>query len=260
MTLVSGDAALRLRLELMETRRMEVLSENVDKKAMGVNEAVNVTLKLWDHSGRRRIVVGIGGFPASGKTTIAKEVTRQINEVHGASLAAHLPMDGFHFPNAILEARKLDHIKGGLATYDVSQLTQKLLEFRREPYSAHRAPDYIRELHEVQEDRIELEEEVRILVVEGIYVGYGEGNWRNVRALIDVLFFLDASPASCADRIVARNLAVGRGSELIKRKLINDFGFMEKCLTILGNADYIISPQISESGLADGSVPRTVES
>lgn len=241
-SLVFGDSALRERLAALEERRLQALDNNTDTPVIAIDEGPTIALNAWEESGRRRVIVGIGGFPASGKTSLAKKMTAHINDDHGSALAAHLPMDGFHRRNDVLNAKGLQDVKGDLVTYDLEGFTRKLVEFRAEPFVRMTAPDYIRLEHEVCDDAIEIVAEARILVVEGIYVGYAEGDWSEARALFDPLIYLDIDPAVCADRIVSRNIEARRDSELIRHKLRNDFGFMEKGITILPQADYILQP------------------
>lgn len=177
---------------------------------------------------------------------MAKQVVGHLNEHYGPGYAAHLPMDGFHYPNSRLERDGLDKIKGDISTYDVDGLTEKLGEVRYRGHSTILAPDYVREMHEVCEGAIEIPASARAVVVEGIYIGYMGGTWSKVRALLDVLFYLNADANICAKRIIARNRAVGRSEEMIKRKLWNDFDFMERTINILREADYIVYPPVGE--------------
>ena len=55
-------------------------------------------------SGRR--LIAIVGAPGSGKSTVAEGLIAQVNAVHPGG-AAILPMDGYHFDDAVLDARGL---------------------------------------------------------------------------------------------------------------------------------------------------------
>ena len=59
-----------------------------------------------------RLVVGIAGPPASGKSTLAEAVVSHINMADGKTGAALLPMDGYHLDNGLLGARGLLDRKG----------------------------------------------------------------------------------------------------------------------------------------------------
>lgn len=241
------DSMLRSRLAEVEELRAEALSDANRKSNISVNDAAITIARMCRVGCSHRIVAGVCGFPASGKTTMAKQVVGLLNEHHGDGYAAHLPMDGFHYPNARLERYGLDKIKGDISTYDVDGLIEKLGEVHSHGHSAISAPDYVRELHEVHEGAIEIPTDARAVVVEGIYIGYTTGAWSKVRALLDVLFYLDIGADVCAQRIIARNRATSRSEEMIKRKLWNDFCFMERTINVLREADYIIRSSAIES-------------
>jgi pantothenate kinase len=241
--LISNNGALLQKLLLINSVRDQAMAANRDKPVVAFDDAANVILKLSERAAPGRVIVGVGGFPASGKTTWGKAVVRNINELRLANLAAHLPMDGFHFQNDLLVADRRDRIKGDVSTYDVESYARTLIRYRDSPNAVLLAPDYCRTRHDVVEDMIEIGPEVRILVTEGIYVGYSTGaGWSAIRRLVDLLFYVDVSPDECADRIVARNLEVGRSELMIEEKLRNDFEFMEKSIQILRQADYIVRP------------------
>ena len=125
----------------------------------------------------------------------------------------------------------------------MSAYVRTLLEYKASAGTDLWAPDYVRERHEVVANRIEILAEVRVLVTEGIYVGYPAGKWCEVKELLDVLLYVDVRPEECADRIVSRNLEAGRNTPVfIERKLSNDFEFMNHSIQILQSADYLIRP------------------
>ncbi|MCH2248226.1 MAG: hypothetical protein MK042_00350, partial [Cognatishimia sp.] len=60
--------------------------------------------------GSGRSLVAIAGAPASGKSTLAAEMTGALRQA--GRKARLIPMDGFHLDNAVLEARGLLSRKG----------------------------------------------------------------------------------------------------------------------------------------------------
>jgi pantothenate kinase len=219
--------------------RVQALTATGQTPVVNLDAAAEMVVERWEVA-RRRIIVGIGGFPASGKTTAADVLVRLILKSRRDALAVHLPMDGFHFPNEVLEARGLEEIKGALSTYDRKAFEATLAAYKRSAGVPLLAPDYVRARHEISENAIVISSHVGILVTEGIYVGYAADEWRRIRELLDFLFYLDASPEICAERIVARNMDAGRTDSVIERKLRNDFDFMERSITILQQAEYIL--------------------
>jgi pantothenate kinase len=241
--LVSNNERLWQQLCVVNSMRGQALAMSSNKPVVDIDGAKDIILGCLDKENIPRIIVGIGGFPASGKTTLAKALVRDINTASRATVAAYLPMDGFHFPNSRLIAEGREVIKGDIATYDVVAYVAKLLAYKQSFGISLFAPDYIREKHDVFENMIEISPESRVLVTEGIYVGHiTGGGWGEVRSLLDILFYLDTDPEQCADRIVSRNLELERDDSMIEGKLTNDLRFMAGSVHILQAADYIIRP------------------
>jgi pantothenate kinase len=239
--LVLNNPALLENLRSVNALRNEGKGRAQGTPVIGPEEVLHLILKRWEAKGRRRIVAGISGFPASGKTTFAKSISHSINDLCHSNLAIHLPMDGFHLSNEKLLAEGLESIKGDLATFDVTSYVKTILSYTQHTDSPLFAPDYVREKHDVAEDAIEIKPEIRILITEGIYVGYPAAGWEKLKPLLDVLFYLDLNPEQCADRIVVRSLAAGRSRERIIQQVKKDFRFMKTCVQILPNADYIVN-------------------
>lgn len=248
--IVRNNPALLENLQSVNVLRGETLKAASKKPVIGQGEAIGHILQRWEAKGHSRIVAGIGGFPASGKTTFAKSLSQSINKQLHANVSIHLPMDGFHFHHERLRAEGLEAIKGDLTTFDVTSFVHMILDFIQKPNSTFCAPDYVREKHDVVENAIQVKPEVRILVTEGIYVGYPGPGWESLKPLLDILFYLDVSPERCADRIVDRSLAAARNRERIIKQLEKDFRFMKTCVLILPHADYIVDGDPGSSHLS----------
>lgn len=238
--LVLNSPTLLETLQSVNALRDEVMDTIRGKPVIAREGVLDLIVKRWEMNGRRRVVAGIGGFPASGKTTFAKAISRSINDFYHADVAIHLPMDGFHFSNEKLRAEGLESIKGDLATFDVESYVRTVLRYTQDANLPLFAPDYVREKHDVLENAIEIRPEIHILITEGIYVGFPAAGWEKLKPLLDILFYLNTSPEQCADRIVVRSLDAGRSQERIAQQVEKDFRFMKTCVHILPNADYIV--------------------
>lgn len=237
--LFEGDAELERSLRAIVERRADLLGRRQARDIATVDDAFSAIERLLGRPAGRSIV-GIGGFPGSGKTRLATELVDRVNAARGAAVAVHLPMDGFHFRNDRLRALGRDHLKGHVSTFDVDAYVAALRLFVERPALGQRAPDYDREFHEVVADRIEIAPEVRLLVTEGIYVGLPAGRWREAAACLDLSLFLDVEPRLCLERVVARNVRAGRDGAAIRAKLRNDVAFMDRSLAILAVADLAV--------------------
>ena len=83
------------------------------------NNIISSILKAPLKKGRR--FVAIVGPPASGKSTLAKELQRQIPS------SCVVPMDGFHLSNEELKVLGLSERKGSAETFDVDGLDSSIM-------------------------------------------------------------------------------------------------------------------------------------
>jgi len=67
---------------------------------------------------KARMIVAIAGPPGAGKSTVAEALVDRLDQRIAPGTAAVLPMDGFHYDNAILESRGLMPRKGAPETFD----------------------------------------------------------------------------------------------------------------------------------------------
>ena len=75
-----------------------------------------VAAAIFKHAGKsRRFIVAIAGPPGAGKSTVAEQLLGLLP----AGSAAVVPMDGFHYDDAVLTAKGLRQRKGAPETFDV---------------------------------------------------------------------------------------------------------------------------------------------
>ena len=151
----------------------------------------------------RRVLIGISGGPGTGKSTFAARTVTELAAKGVTSVV--VPMDGFHLPDAVLSERGLLASKGSPATFDRAGL-EALLGRLRDPALTIFAPAYSRELHEVVPDAVEVGPEVRIVLVEGNYLGL----WASTAALLDEVWKLEVPWEVARERLIARRIATGR--------------------------------------------------
>ena len=189
--------------------------------APDVTEIEAVYLPLAEHirsrTRDRRTVIGISGLPGSGKTIVARVLVR-ILELLGEQ-PAFIGLDGFHLPNAVLYARtfideegrtlSLWHRKGRPDTFDAARFKALLTELRRS--SAPVAfPAYSRALHDSVEGAIVVMPEQRIIIAEGNFLFYEQGDWAGLSDLFDLRLFVDTPIEACTENLRARHTRGGR--------------------------------------------------
>ncbi len=162
-------------------------------------------------SGKSVLVVGISGAPATGKSTLSESLVPKLSLM---GLKAQLcPMDGFHYPNAVLEEKGLMSVKGSIETFDVSSLAHLLSKALTPNIEACFWPKYCRELHDPVAEGFLIEPDTQIILLEGNYIYSEDDDWLSVSNLIDLKIFLTASEDVLRERLIARHLAGGKSQQ-----------------------------------------------
>ncbi len=153
------------------------------------------------HEGRR--VVGIVGAPGAGKSTLAETLAASIPN------AALLPMDGYHYPQAVLRDLGRRDRMGAPDTFDVEAFVA-VLESVRFSGGTVLARGFDREIEEPVPDAITIAPEKRTVIVEGNYLLLDSGGWEHVAPLLDESFVIEVDDAVRLERLVARHVRFGK--------------------------------------------------
>jgi pantothenate kinase len=162
------------------------------------------------HLARRagRILVGIAGPPAAGKSTLATALGTALRRELGADAAVAVPMDGFHLSNVELRRLGLSQRKGAPATFDVLGFVHLLRRLRAADELVY-APSFNRALNESIGSDIPVFPRTRVIVVEGNYLLLADGAWAEVRSLLDLAIYIDAPDGTRLDSLLRRQRARG---------------------------------------------------
>ena len=156
--------------------------------------------------GALRYMVGIAGPPGAGKSTIA-EALREALVAQGES-AIIVPMDGFHFDDAVLNARGHRSRKGAPFTFDVLGFEVLLKRIKaREPEIAIPVFDRSMELSRAGADIVT--NEAKFILVEGNYLLLKSAPWNKLRPLFDFTLFINVPEAELERRLLGRILSHG---------------------------------------------------
>jgi pantothenate kinase len=158
---------------------------------------------------QRRIVMGIAGPPAAGKSTLATSVTSALNQAHGPGTAVAVGMDGFHLANSELTRLGLAARKGAPETFDAFGFIALLRRLRAADDPVVYAPVYSRSVHESIGSAVPVPHDVRIVVVEGNYLLLPRPPWDQVRGLLDVAIYLDTPTGVRVESLVRRQRSRG---------------------------------------------------
>jgi pantothenate kinase len=152
--------------------------------------------------------LGITGAPGAGKSTLAEQLVSAL-----APRAVLVPMDGFHLAEAELKRLGIHDRKGAIDTFDVAGYVTLLRRLRAATEPVVYAPTFRRDLEEAIAGAIRVERDVPLVITEGNYLLVADGEWAEVRGLLDDVWYLAPEEEVRLDRLVRRHIDFGRDSE-----------------------------------------------
>jgi len=181
-----------------------------------------------------RLLVAVAGPPGAGKSSFAESLTQALNSAVTNS-AAVIPMDGFHYDDAVLETRRLLGRKGAPATFDFGGLRHMLLRLRASDEAEVAVPVFDRVLEISRAGALIVPASARVLVVEGNYLLLNQEPWRSLRPLFDITVMVRESRSCIEARLLRRWLSYGFNEAEARMKVhVND----------LPNADLVLENSI----------------
>ena len=156
--------------------------------------------RLSKPGGRR--LVALVGAPGSGKSTLCGALERRLNEA-APGRAVTVPMDGFHYDDAVLCELGLLARKGAPETFDVGGLAAALARLRtaEDPWVA--VPLFDRSLEIARAGARLVRPEVDVVLVEGNYLLLDEPPWDGLPPF-DLAVRLDVPEVELRRRLEAR--------------------------------------------------------
>jgi len=161
--------------------------------------------------------VALVGAPASGKSTLAEALAQMDPSIQV------VPMDGFHFDNAVLEARGTLARKGAPFTFDADGYAALLTRLRTQPDRDIAVPVFDRELDLARAGGALITPGHRFLIAEGNYLLLDGPAWTQMTGLFDLTIMLTADMDVLSSRLIDRWLGYGLDPEQARaRALSND--------------------------------------
>ncbi|KRE60425.1 nucleoside/nucleotide kinase family protein [Nostocoides sp. Soil756] len=164
-------------------------------------------------SGGGRALLGVCGVPGAGKSTLAEALVAELARRHGPGFVAHVPMDGYHLADVQLERLGLRDRKGAPETFDALGYAALLRRLREDVERDVYAPDFERTLEQPIAGAMVVAGGARLVVTEGNYLLLDDPVWREARAALDAVWFVDGDDEVRRSRLVARHVAFGKTPE-----------------------------------------------
>ena len=206
-------------------------------KVVGFDELVEAARGLLARPGRH--VMAIAGAPGSGKSTLVEELLLKL-EGTDPGVVAILPMDGFHYDDAVLHARGRRPWKGAPDTFDVGGYAAVLKRLRDPLEGAVAVPVFDRDLEISRGSARIIEPDIRLILTEGNYLLLDEVPWQALRPLFDVTVMIDVPEAELRRRLRERWVHFGLSEESIDFKLDeNDLPNGRTVVTRSAAADFV---------------------
>lgn len=185
-------------------------------------DAAAATSALVDlAAANHRVIVGLTGPPATGKSTIADQLARGCRE-RGLRTVI-VPMDGFHLAQTALNERGWAPVKGAPYTFDAAGYVELLARIRRERDSTVWAPAFDRSLEEPIAGSIAVSPNIQVVLTEGNYLLLPDDPWREVPGLLDAIWYVETHDEVRRERLIERHRSYGRSlAEAAERALGSD--------------------------------------
>ncbi|MBI1217539.1 MAG: nucleoside/nucleotide kinase family protein [Rhodobacteraceae bacterium] len=153
-------------------------------------------------AGQRRIVA-IAGAPGSGKSHVAEALVARVNAATPGR-AALLPMDGYHYDDAVLKALGRHARKGAPDTFDVGGLAAMLVRLRANAEDAIAVPVFDRSIEIARAGARLIPQRVEVIVAEGNYLLLAAPPWDRLAGLFDLTVRLDVAEDVLRQRLTGR--------------------------------------------------------
>ena len=161
----SGDAIVQPQPQ--QQQQQETMEETYNRLAREIVETFH------QKRNDRRLWLALAGAPGSGKTTVAKHLVERIHALSSLR-ATVVPMDGYHFTQQQMADMEYDMKRRGAPwTFDATRMYQDLSRARQRNNEDVLLPDYSRDISDPVPDKIKLEANHDIVIIEGLYVLLG---------------------------------------------------------------------------------------
>lgn len=165
------------------------------------DDLLSTALDLLARPGRH--VIAIAGAPGSGKSTLVESLLARIGAQRPGA-AAILPMDGFHYDDAVLHDMGRHAWKGAPDTFDVGGLRSTLARLRDPAEEAVAVPVFDRDLEISRGSARLIAPSIRLILAEGNYLLLNRDPWASLRPMFDLTVLIDVPEPELRRRLIGR--------------------------------------------------------
>lgn len=190
-----------------------------------------------------RLLVALVGPPGSGKTTTGDALRDELQRQCRSNVQI-VPMDGFHYDNAVLKERRLMARKGAPETFDVGSLEHVLMRLSTTNSADVAVPVFDRNIDLARASARIISRKTGIIIVEGNYLLLRDEPWNRLRQYFDLSIMIDCDERTLRARLMKRWLDLGHAeAEATVKVETNDLPNAKRVLADSVTADIVfISP------------------
>lgn len=202
-----------------------------------MSEIAHIAATIFKRAGKNeRFIVAVAGPPGSGKSALSASLHELLPEGHSAVV----PMDGFHYDDAVLEPRGMRSRKGAPDTFDFAGFEALLKRIRAgEPDIA--IPVFDRSMELSRAAAAIISNDVKFVLVEGNYLLLDEEPWSRLAPLFDFTIFVDVQRGELERRLMERWRGHGKSDDDARAWIAsNDMPNIERVLARKLKADLVV--------------------
>lgn len=186
-----------------------------DRPQIDIAPLVAAALALLARPGRQ--VLAIAGAPGSGKSRLVGRLLAALDDPPGR--VAILPMDGFHYDDAVLGAMGRLPWKGAPDTFDIGGLAATLARLRDPAEGAVAVPVFDRDLEISRGSARIIAPEARLILLEGNYLLLDRPGWADLRRHYALTAMIAVPEPELRHRLTRRWQKLGLPEAEITRKV-----------------------------------------
>ena len=166
-----------------------------------------------------RLVIGLCGIPASGKSSLAQDVVRRVNQISAnngedGEIAIYIGLDGWHLPRSTLAAfpdpQEAFARRGAHWTFSATGYLDFVSSLRAPVADLPiHAPSFSHALKDPVENDLQVTSSHRVVLIEGLYVFLNVEPWSVAGHLLDERWLLEVDVEVARERLVQRHVKSG---------------------------------------------------